>query len=567
MIFSSRYQIDIPEVDVLSYVFGTVHLAVTCVLLSCLLIQTTETSASQGDLPIFADAEKPTRSLRKPELEACVKKLAGGLRQTLGLQNDDVVLAYTENSVSSPTVMDMDGNQPLIPCLITPGGIFTGANPGYTESELTHQLTVSGAKCIFTDAVRLTTALQAARSVGIPKESVVLVDNEGRPRHDSWRTMQTLMAEPYSWEAIRDPSILAENGTTGKPKACMITHCNLVANAEQTLHLDRVSESRANGQGSLTHDVHCAFLPLYHASGLMTYCVVNVRRSCTTFTMRKFSLELLLSTIQRFRVTHLLLAPPVVVMLLKSNLLLHFDVSSVRSMFCGAAPLQPELSKRLEEVFSGGKARSRQGWGMSEATMAVTLFAPDEFDPLHKGVGYILPNMQMKIVGDDGREVGCNEEGEALIRGPNVFKGYYKNPSASEEAWTKDGWLKTGDIVSIQESGLLTILDRKKELIKVKGFQVAPAELEGHLLEHEGVRDCAVIRVTREGQEHPQAHIVPKDNNVTAESIIKFMESRLSAHKRLTGGIVFTEVIPKSASGKILRRLLQDPATEKLARL
>ncbi|KAK1654604.1 hypothetical protein BDP81DRAFT_497496 [Colletotrichum phormii] len=131
--------------------------------------------------------------------------------------------------------------------------------------------------------------------------------------------------------------------------------------------------------------------------------------------------------------------------------------------------------------------------------------------------------MQMKIVGDDGREVGCNEEGEALIRGPNVFKGYYKNPSASEEAWTKDGWLKTGDIVSIQESGLLTILDRKKELIKVKGFQVAPAELEGHLLEHEGVKDCAVIRVTREGQEHPQAHIVPKDNNVTTESIIKFM--------------------------------------------
>ncbi|EXF79038.1 hypothetical protein CFIO01_05798 [Colletotrichum fioriniae PJ7] len=546
MVFSSRYQIDIPEVDVLSYVFGT--------------------SASDGDLPIFVDAEKPAQNLRKPELETCVKRLAGGLRQTLGIQNDDVVLAYTENSTWYPVI---------ILGAICAGGIFTGANPGYTDNELTHQLHVSGAKCIFTDAVRLTTALQAARSVGIPKEYVVLVDNEGRPRHDSWRTMEKLMAEPYSWEAISDPLILAEkvavlnfsSGTTGKPKACMITHRNLVANAEQTLHLDRVSELRAIGQGSSTHNVHCAFLPLYHASGLMTYCVVNVRRSCTTVTMRKFSLELLLSTIQRFRVTHLLLAPPVVVMLLKSNLLSRYDVSSVRSMFCGAAPLQPELSKRLEEVFSGGKARSRQGWGMSEATMAVTLFAPDEFDPLHKGVGYILPNMQMKIVGDDGREVACNEEGEALIRGPNVFKGYYKNPSASVEAWTKDGWLKTGDIVSIQESGLLTIVDRKKELIKVKGFQVAPAELEGHLLEHEGVKDCAVIRVTREGQEHPQAHVVPKDSNVTAESIMKFMESRLSAQKRLTGGIVFTEAIPKSASGKILRRLLQDLASAKLARL
>ncbi|KXH44469.1 hypothetical protein CSIM01_08755 [Colletotrichum simmondsii] len=546
MIFSSKYQIDIPQVDVLSYVFGT--------------------TASDGDLPIFVDAEKPAQSLRKPELETCVKRLAGGLRQTLGIQNDDVVLAYTENSAWYPVI---------ILGAICAGGIFTGANPGYTEAELTHQLTVSGAKCIFTDAIRLTTALQAARSAGIPKESVVLVDNNGRPRHDSWRTMQKLLAEPYSWEAISDPLILAEkvavlnfsSGTTGKPKACMITHRNLVANAEQTLHLDRVSELRAKDRGSSTHNVHCAFLPLYHASGLMTYCVVNVRRSCTTVTMRKFSLELLLSTIQRFRVTHLLLAPPVVVMLVKSNLLSRYDVSSVRSMFCGAAPLQPELSKRLEEVFSRGQARSRQGWGMSEATMAVTLFAPDEFDPLHKGVGYILPNMQMKIVNDDGREVGSNEEGEALIRGPNVFKGYYKNSSASEEAWTKDGWLKTGDIVSIQESGLLTILDRKKELIKVKGFQVAPAELEGHLLEHEGVKDCAVIRVEREGQEHPQAHVVPKDNSVTAESIIEFMDSRLSAHKRLTGGIVFTEAIPKSASGKILRRLLQDPASMKLARL
>ncbi|KXH49581.1 hypothetical protein CNYM01_05895 [Colletotrichum nymphaeae SA-01] len=506
MIFSSKYQIDIPQVDALSYVFGT--------------------SASDGDLPIFVDAEKPAQSLRKPELETCVKRLAGGLRQTLGIQNDDVVLAYTENSAWYPVI---------ILGAICAGGIFTGANPGYTEAELTHQLSVSGAKCIFTDAIRLTTALQAARSAGIPKESVVLVDNKGRPRHDRWRTMQKLLAEPYSWEAISDPLILAEkvavlnfsSGTTGKPKACMITHRNLVANAEQTLHLDRVSELRAKDQGSSTHNVHCAFLPLYHAT-------------------RSIDHEL--------RWTHDLLRG-------QCTQILHYSHNAVRSMFCGAAPLQPELSKRLEEVFSGGQARSRQGWGMSEATMAVTLFAPDEFDPLHKGVGYILPNMQMKIVNDDGREVGSNEEGEALIRGPNVFKGYYKNPSASEEAWTKDGWLKTGDIVSIQESGLLTILDRKKELIKVKGFQVAPAELEGHLLEHEGVKDCAVIRVEREGQEHPQAHVVPKDNSVTAESIIEFMDSRLSAHKRLTGGIVFTEAIPKSASGKILRRLLQDPAT------
>jgi long-subunit acyl-CoA synthetase (AMP-forming) len=152
-------------------------------------------------------------------------------------------------------------------------------------------------------------------------------------------------------------------------------------------------------------------------------------------------------------------------MLVKSNLVSQYNITSVKSLVCGAAPLDPELSLKLEEIFSKGKARSRQGWGMSEATMAITLFAPDEFDPSHQGVGYILPNMQMKIISDTGREVGYNEEGEALVRGPNVFKGYYKNSSASKDAWSEEGWLKTGDIVIIQENGLLTIKDRKKVCI------------------------------------------------------------------------------------------------------
>ncbi|KAG6000060.1 hypothetical protein E4U43_001722 [Claviceps pusilla] len=178
--------------------------------------------------------------------------------------------------------------------------------------------------------------------------------------------------------------------------------------------------------------------------------------------MRKFHLRLLLATIQRFRVTYLFIAPPVAVMLAKSDLLAQHDLSSVKFLFCGAAPLKPELSKRLEGIFRGGKARTRQGWGMTEATMAVTLFAPDEFDPLHRGVGYLVPNMEMKIIGDNGQSMGYNEEGEALIRGPNIFRGYYKNPGASRQAHSEDGWLKTGDIVTMDESGMLTIVNRKK---------------------------------------------------------------------------------------------------------
>ncbi|KAF9769284.1 hypothetical protein IL306_013293 [Fusarium sp. DS 682] len=194
--------------------------------------------------------------------------------------------------------------------------------------------------------------------------------------------------------------------------------------------------------------------------------------------------------------------------------------------------------------------------------MAISLYGPDE-DPSPGSVGYLVPNMQLKIVDDDGKELGYDEEGEALLRGPNMFKGYYKNPAATKDSVTNDGWVKTGDIIKIDKTGLITIVDRKKELIKVKGYQVAPSELEGHLLEHEGVLDCAVIRVLRQemslnGQEHPQAHIVRKKTDVTAESILAFMDKRLSPIKRITGGIVFTDVIPKSRSGKILRRLIKD---------
>ncbi|KAG5930329.1 hypothetical protein E4U42_002070 [Claviceps africana] len=543
MIFTSRYQIDVPQVDVLTYLF--------------------ETPPARQDSFVYVDAERPTQGLRMPELKSSVQRLARGLRDKENVRDGHVVLAYTENSIWYPVI---------VLGTICAGAVFTGANPGYTSTELGHQLKVSGARCIFTDSDRLDRTLQAARAVGLPDSSIILVDHgDQSPRdagHGFCSIHDLLASEPYSWEVVRDRAVLAEkiavlnfsSGTTGSPKACMITHGNLVANAEQQLHLDRVARERSSDPRYAAHDVHCAFLPFYHASGMIVYCLMNLKRPCTTVVMRRFSLKLLLATIQRFRVTYLFIAPPVAVMLAKSDLLAQYDLGSVKFLFCGAAPLKPELSRKLEAIFSGGRVRSRQGWGMTEATMAVTLFAPDEFDPSHRGVGYLVPNTEMKIVADDGRPLGCNEEGEALVRSPGAFKGYYKNPDATREAWTEDGWLRTGDIVTMDESGLLTIVGRKKQLIKVKGFQVAPSELEGQLLEHEGVKDCAVIGVNRDGQEHPQAHIVPRDSAVTAASILEFMDRRLSAHKRLTGGIVFTDAIPKSASGKILHRLLQDTA-------
>ncbi|KAG7003073.1 putative acyl-coenzyme A synthetase [Fusarium oxysporum f. sp. conglutinans] len=450
---------------------------------------------------------------------------------------------------------------------IAAGGIFTGANPSYTYSELVNQLTVSGAKCIVTDSPRLEMAKKAAEAAGLPPNSLVLIDSKDSSAVGGVSSFQSLLGYgTYSWERISNPKVLADkpavlnfsSGTTGLPKACEITHRNLVANAEQNLHLDRVARKRKNDPTFAANDVHCAFLPFYHAMGLITFCILNVKRGCTTVVMPKFDLKSFLSTIQDFKVTYLILAPPVVSMLVKSPLVCQYDLSSVKFLVCGAAPLQADVEKRLEALFSKTGARSRQGWGMSEATMSISIFGPDEFDPSHGSVGYLVANMQLQIIDENGKALGYDEEGEAILRGPNMFKGYYKNPAATKEAFTDDGWVKTGDIVKIDRTGLVTIVDRKKELIKVKGFQVAPSELEGHLLEHEGVLDCAVIRVLRNGQEHPQAHVVRKKPGATAESILSFMDKRLSPVKRITGGIVFTDAIPKSRSGKILRRLIKD---------
>ncbi|KAF5250111.1 hypothetical protein FANTH_4664 [Fusarium anthophilum] len=564
MIFTSRYNIAIPEVDLLTYIFDS---------------WSEESQQASSDKPIYVEAHDPTQQLKKAQLKHMVKSIAAGMRNTFKIRDGDVVLGFCENSILYPAVIFAS---------IAAGGVFTGANPTYTYSELVNQLTVSGAKCIVTDSPRLEMAKKAAKAAGLPPNSLVLIDSKDSSSVYGVSSFQSLLGHgTYSWERISDPKVLADkpavlnfsSGTTGLPKACEITHRNMVANAEQNLHLDRMARKRKNDPTFATNDVHLAFLPFYHAMGLVTFCIMNVKRGCTTVVMPKFDLKSFLSTIQDFKVTSLVLAPPVASMLVKSPLVSQHDLSSVKFLVCGAAPLQADVEKRLEALFSKTGARSRQGWGMSEATMSISIFGPDEFDPSHGSVGYLVANMQLQIIDDNGKALGYDEEGEAILAGPNVFKGYYKNPTATKEAFTDDGWLKTGDIIKIDKTGLVTIVDRKKvciggntlmtradseyqELIKVKGFQVAPSELEGHLLEHDGVLDCAVIRVLRpdysDGQEHAQAHIVRKNPHATAESILSFMEKRLSPIKRITGGVVFTDVIPKSPSGKILRRLIKD---------
>lgn len=184
--------------------------------------------------------------------------------------------------------------------------------------------------------------------------------------------------------------------------------------------------------------------------------------------MRRFSPQSFLKSIQQFQITNLLLVPPVAVALIKHPDITLYDLSSVEHLLCGAAPMSPETSAQLEAIFNGSKAKSRQGWGLTEATMAVTLFPPDQWDPTYRSVGYLVPNMKMKILTGGGKEASYDEEGEAVVQGPNVFKGYFKNAEASREAWTADGWLRTGDRVVIQKGGLVTVVDRQKVSLSLR---------------------------------------------------------------------------------------------------
>jgi 4-coumarate--CoA ligase len=193
--------------------------------------------------------------------------------------------------------------------------------------------------------------------------------------------------------------------------------------------------------------------------------------------MPKLGLTTMLHAIQRFKVSYLLLVPPVAVLLIKSPLLSQYDLSSIKFLLCGAAPLGSDTSTQLEKLFQANNVRVRQGWGMTEATMAVALFAPDEHDPTHAGVGYVVANMEAGIINDDGLEVGYGEEGEAILRGPNTFKGFYKNEAATKGAWTEDGWLKIGDYVVAEPNGLFSVVDRKKGCLHSSRFMLLIAHL------------------------------------------------------------------------------------------
>jgi acyl-CoA synthetase (AMP-forming)/AMP-acid ligase II len=321
----------------------------------------------------------------------------------------------------------------------------------------------------------------------------------------------------------------------------MLTHRNLVANLLQTDLLQPLGD----------RDVTIAVLPFFHIYGMTVMLNRGLANGATIVTLERFEMEPFLELVQRYRATRLFLVPPLILALAKSPLVDRFDLSSVQSIMVGAAPLDAGLAQRCATRVGCAVI---QGYGLTETSPVSHLSPLDRNKP--GAVGPLVANTEALIVDlATGQPVGPGERGEIWVRGPQVMKGYFGQAAATADAFAGDGWFRTGDIAFVDEDGYFTIVDRAKELIKYKGFQVPPAELEALLLLHPAVADAAVIGLPdEEAGEIPKAYVVLK-GAVTAGELIAYVAERVAPYKKIRM-IEVIDQIPKSASGKILRRVL-----------
>ncbi|MEE8554249.1 MAG: AMP-binding protein, partial [bacterium] len=336
------------------------------------------------------------------------------------------------------------------------------------------------------------------------------------------------------------------SGTTGRAKGVMLTHYNLVSNMTQFEAIERQHMLDEN-------DTLVGVLPFFHIYGMVVILNYSLYRGAQVVTMPRFDMEQFLRILQDYRVTFAHLVPPIVLGLAKHPLVDQFDLSNLRGIFSGAAPLGESVA---QEAAARLGCQVIQGYGLTE-TSPVTHASPDDPSRIKfASIGPCIPNTEVRIVDiETGGELGTGQEGELWIRGPQVMKGYLNNPEATAECIDAEGWFHTGDVGKADEDGYFYIVDRVKELIKYKGMQVAPAELEAVMLAHPHVNDVAVIpSPDEEAGEVPKAFVVLK-GEASPEELMGFVAERVAPHKKIRR-LEFVEEIPKSPSGKILRRIL-----------
>ncbi|KNG82891.1 AMP dependent CoA ligase [Aspergillus nomiae NRRL 13137] len=471
------------------------------------------------------------------------------------------------------------------------GGIVSPANAAYSAPELKHQLIDSQAKALFTCAPLLSTALEAASLAGFPKDRIYLLEvpaqlTGGASIPAQYKTVSQFIEagrslpnlERLNWSAgegaRRTAFLCYSSGTSGLPKGVMISHKNVIANVLQISAFEKTHRDALAAPGGPQHtEVVLGLLPQSHIYALVVMCHTGPYRGDQVIVLPKFELKLYLAAIQNFKIGSLFLVPPIIITMLRNqDVCSKYDLSSVKSLFTGAAPLGMETAEDFQKLYPN--VTIRQGYGLTETSTVVASTHPT--DVFLGSSGTLIPGVEARIVSPEGQEITAYDTpGELVVYSPSVVLGYLNNEKANKETF-ENGWMRTGDeaVFRLSPKGTehVFIVDRIKELIKVKGLQVAPAELEAHLLTHPAVADCAVIAIPDDAAgEVPKAIVVKspsadKDDEKVTQSIKKYVEEHKARHKWLKGGIRFVDAVPKSPSGKILRRLLRDQEKEERRR-
>ncbi len=490
-------------------------------------------AAGREDKPALIDGVSG-RALTYADLDRAVRSLAGGLTAS-GFARGDVLAVMAPNMPEYAVVFH---------AVAMAGGIVTTINPAYTEAEARNQLRDSGAGILVTIPPLVTMASSAAAGTRVD-EIYVLGEAQGA------RPLARLFGAPLPEQVPVGPDDVAalpySSGTTGLCKGVMLTHRNLVANVAQTLALVRLGSGE-----SLV-----AVLPFFHIYGMQVLMNCGLRAGATIVTLPRFDLEQFLRVHQDYRITRSFVAPPIVVALAKHPLVDKFDLSSLKQVLSGAAPLKASLADDCARRLG---CEVVQGYGMTELSPVSHGPAPGWVKPGSAGI--TAPNTQTRIVDPArGADLRAGEDGEIWVRGPQVMKGYLGNPQATADTIDSDGWLHTGDLGHIDADGYVYVVDRLKELIKYKGFQVAPAELEAVLLRHPDVTDAAVVGLPdEEAGEIPAGYVTLRPGaSASPAQIQQFVASQVTGYKQIRR-LEVIEAIPKSPSGKILRRVLRDAA-------